>query len=259
MNTMRIKQALTQLCEATSPAPFFELDIKTGLFFSTANGFTIKTKFHDPTSISILSAIIGKQISIIKLLLVERTDLTETERLAYRSLQERFEIFLDMLTMSSIFVIHEHGGLDSTSNLEFTLHKLKYAIHNYKSNINTLQKDLFPIQTKKLEAEIQLIIANSMHQFKQDTMIFTNYLHYFKPVVTSSWEFGEYLQNNTMLAFRNIDSRTIEPFLNFIDNILYRIAKLIIIMFILYIIVNLVGIFAPSVIQYIIQKIMNYK
>jgi len=186
MNTVRMKQGLIQLCGTTFPAPVFQIDIKTGIFFSTANEFTVNIHFQDPESISILSAIIGKQISIMKLLLEEKSDLTETERLAYRSLQERLEIFLDMLTMSSIFIIHQHDDLDSTSKLEFILHKFKYAIHNYKSNINTLQKDLFPIQTKKLEEAIQLIIANSMHQFKQDTMIFTNYLHYFKQVVTSS-------------------------------------------------------------------------
>lgn len=256
MNTMRMKQALLQLCGTTSPVPVFQIDIKTGIFFSTANEFTVKTTFQNPESISIVSSIVSRQISILKLLFAERNDMTESERLYYISLEERYELFLDMIIMSSMFIIHEND-LESTIRFETVLHHLEYLMNQYKSNINRLQKDLFPIQSKQWEEAIQLTISNSRHQFQKDTMKFTHYLYYFKPVTTLSWEFGEYLQNNTMLAFRNLDSRTIEPFMNFVDNICYRIVKIIITLFILYLIVNLIGVFAPSIVQYFIQKIYN--
>ena len=261
MNRLAMKQAYMKLCDTISPAPLFEIDIKKGFPFSTAKCFTLNTRFQDPTSISVLSAIIGKQMSIMKFILVERRDLSEFEKLSYTSQLERYEIFLEMLTMSSIFKVDEQMFVDvfgSTTmhhQLEITLHALEYAIYKYKSAINLLHKERFPIQTKKLEEYIQLTLANSRTQYKKDMMIFTNYLHYFKPIATSSWELGEYVQNNIMLAFHNINSRTIGPFIQFIDTICYRIVKLLIALFVVYLIVNLFGIFAPTVVQYGIQKI----
>ena len=256
LHTITMKQAFIKLCDRTSPAPFFEIDIQKGLLFSTAKGFTLKIQFQDSTSISILSTFIGRQISMIKLILKEKNDLTETETLSYTSLQERYEVFLEMLTMSSMFKVGEPTvDYSSMYHLEIELYKLEYAIHRFKSNINILHKELFPIQNKKLEEAIQFTIANSRHQYKKDTLIFSYYLHYFKPVATSSWEFGEYIQNNTILAFRNVGSITVEPLLNIIDIICYRIVKIIIALFIIYMVVQYIGVFAPMVFQYVIQKI----
>ena len=198
------EQYLNLLCDRASPAPYYQFGSTSSYLVDSVNDLFLNTRFRDPESLSMLTAIAHGELSILKELmenkdmLMNQKKLTKEDVLRYESLKERMVVFLRILTSATNFDINQVDVNDANmfGKIQPIMIKTQLALQEYNKSVALLKKP-FPKTDEDLRQlrDLQLDIQKrDFEKAKED--IYGRFVPV-KPYLTVAWETGKTIGKNT--------------------------------------------------------------